>query len=191
MDANPLLTRHAEVLALFTDRVHAVRQDQWQAPTPCTGWSVRDLVRHLTGEQLWVPELVTARRTVAEIGDTFAGDVLGENPVTVWDRAAAGARAAFAEPGALERRVGLSYGESTAAAYCSQMVADAVVHAWDLSRAIGADERLPEELVSFTVREFGPYSADLETTGLFDAPVEPPAGADAQTKLLALLGRTV
>ncbi|NEA77396.1 TIGR03086 family protein, partial [Streptomyces sp. SID13588] len=94
------------------------------------------------------------------------------------------------EPGALGRRVRLSYGESTAAAYCSQMVADAVVHSWDLSRAIGADERLPDELVSFSVAEFGSYSADLEKTGLFDAPVEQPAGADAQTGLLALVGRT-
>ncbi|HET6859385.1 MAG TPA: TIGR03086 family metal-binding protein [Streptomyces sp.] len=191
MDTNPLLARHDEALALFTDRVHAVRPDQWQAPTPCTGWSVRDLVRHLTEEQLWVPELVTGQRTVAEVGDAFDGDVLGEDPAAAWDRAATGSRAAFAEPGALERRVQLSYGESTAAAYCSQMVADAVVHAWDLSRAIGADERLPDGLVNFTVREFGPYSADLEKTGLFGAPVEPPAGADVQTKLLSLLGRSV
>jgi uncharacterized protein (TIGR03086 family) len=68
-------------------------------------------------------------------------------------------------------------------------VTDLTVHAWDLSRAIGADERLPDDLLKFTVREITPYAADLAKTGLFAAPVEPPPGADVQTKLLCLLGR--
>ncbi|MBT2487313.1 TIGR03086 family protein [Streptomyces sp. ISL-96] len=186
---NPLLTRHSEALALFGGHVHAVRENQWQAPTPCTDWSVRDLVNHVTVEQLWVPPLVTEQRTTEEVD--IEGDVLGDDPVAVWDRAAADAREAFAAPGALERTVELSYGQATCAAYCAQMVSDLVVHAWDLARAIGADERLPEDLVNFTVREVGPYSADLEKSGLFAAPVEPPPGADVQTKLLALLGRRV
>ncbi|WKX73251.1 TIGR03086 family metal-binding protein [Streptomyces sp. XD-27] len=188
---NPLLTRHGEALDLFTDRVHAIRPDQWDAPTPCTEWSVRDLVNHLTAEQLWVPPLVRDGSTIEEQGDAFDGDVLGDDPVAAWDRAAAEARAAFAAPGAIERTVRLSYGDTPASDYCAQMISDAVVHAWDLSRGIGADERLPAALVDFTVREVTPYAADLEKSGLFASPVEPPAGADVQTKLLALLGRRV
>ena len=69
------------------------------------------------------------------------------------------------------------------------MTADAVVHTWDLSRAIGADERLPESLVAAALREVEPYAGALEGSGLFAAPVQPPAGADAQTRLLCLLGR--
>ncbi|MEU2671065.1 TIGR03086 family metal-binding protein [Streptomyces sp. NPDC007164] len=184
-----ILERHGEVLRLFTDRVHAVREDQWSAATPCTEWTVRDLVAHLTAEQLWVPPLVTGGRTVAEVGDAFAGDVLGEDPVAAWDRAAAGARGAFETPGALEGTVNLSYGDTATDAYCAQMVADAVVHAWDLSRAVGADERLPARLVDFTRREVGPYAKDLSRSGLFDAPVETAPDADPQTRLLALLGR--
>ncbi|MGR8007243.1 TIGR03086 family metal-binding protein [Streptomyces hypolithicus] len=191
---NPLLARQNEALAYFGERVHAVRQDQWELPTPCTEWSVRDLVTHLTVEQLWVPPLV-AGRTMEQAKDGFGfdidGDVLGDDPAAAWDRAAEGARAAFAGAGALERSVRLSYGQTEAAAYCAQMVSDAVVHAWDLSRAIGADERLPRELVDFAAREVGPYSAELEKSGLFAAPVEPPAAADVQTKLLSLLGRRV
>ncbi|MFG3530401.1 TIGR03086 family metal-binding protein [Streptomyces sp. NPDC047917] len=106
--------RHGEALRLFTDRVQAVREDQWSAPTPCAGWAVRDLVAHLTSEQLWVPPLVTGGRTVAEAGCAFAGDVLGEDPVAAWDRAAAGARGAFEAPEALERTVDLSYGDTAA-----------------------------------------------------------------------------
>ncbi|WP_274563882.1 TIGR03086 family metal-binding protein [Streptomyces spiramyceticus] len=191
MKKNPLLERHEKALKLFTDRVHAVREEQWQLATPCTEWSVRDLVGHLTEEQLWVPPLVSEGRTIADVGDEFEGDVLGDDPVAVWDRAAERARAALAEPGALERTVHLSYGTSTGHAYCAQMVTDLVVHAWDLSRAIGADERLPDDLVKFAVREIGPNSAELEKSGLFAAPVEAPPGADVQTKLLSLTGRRV
>ncbi|MGW1733448.1 TIGR03086 family metal-binding protein [Streptomyces sp. NBC_00121] len=189
--ARDLLDRHAEAFQLFTDRVHAVRDDQWSVSTPCTEWSVRDLVAHLTSEQLWVPMLLTEGRTVDEVGDAFDGDVLGDDPVTVWDRAAAEAREAFAAPGALKRTVSLSYGDSAADAYCAQMVSDAVVHSWDLSRAIGSDERLPEELVEFTRREVGPYVKGLSQTGLFAPPVKTEKGADPQTELLALLGRQI
>ncbi|MGW7055247.1 TIGR03086 family metal-binding protein [Streptomyces sp. NPDC054887] len=193
---NPLLTRHGEALALFDRHVHAVGEDQWQAPTPCTDWSVRDLVNHLTLEQLWVPPLVSEGRSTGDgadgsLGFDPEGDVLGDDPVAAWERAAAAAREAFSAPGALERTVELSYGPTPCAAYCSQMVADLVVHAWDLARGIGADDRLPAELVDFTVREVGPYSAELEKSGLFAAPVEPPPGADVQTKLLSLMGRRV
>ncbi|MGW7364446.1 TIGR03086 family metal-binding protein [Streptomyces sp. NPDC054841] len=186
---NRLLDRYAQALALFTDRVHAVRTDQWDAATPCSEWSVRDLVNHVTSEQFWVPPLVSEGRTIADVGDAFDGDVLGDHPAVTWDRAASAAKAAFNEPGALDRTVRLSYGESTVADYCSQTVADTVVHTWDLSRGIGADETLPDELVGFTEEEISPYAADLVKSGLFAPAVKPPAGADAQTKLLCLLGR--
>jgi uncharacterized protein (TIGR03086 family) len=189
MADNPLLARHEEALELFTERVHAIGPDQWDAPTPCAEWSVRDLVNHLAVEQMWVPPLVREGSSVADQGDALEGDLLGDDPVATWDAVAAAARDTFREPGALERTVALSYGEAPATHYCAQMTADAAVHAWDLSRAIGAEEQIPKPLVDFSVREVAPYAADLEESGLFAAPVEPPPGADAQTKLLALLGR--
>ncbi|MFE2447094.1 TIGR03086 family metal-binding protein [Streptomyces sp. NPDC059426] len=189
MAENPLLARHGEALDLFTERVHAIRPNQWDDPTPCTEWTVRDLVNHLAVEQMWVPPLVREGASVADQGNALEGDLLGDDPVATWDVVVAAARDAFREPGALDRMVELSYGESPATQYCAQMTADAAVHAWDLSRAIGAEERIPKPLVDFSVREVAPYAADLEESGLFAAPVEPPAGADAQTRLLALLGR--
>jgi len=188
-DRNPLLDRHGAALDLFGDRVHAVRDDQWEAGTPCTDWSVRDLVNHLVSEQLWVAPMVRDGATVESVGDAFDGDVLAPDPAASWDTAARAARDAFSAPGALERTIHLSFGDTAGRDYCTQMVTDLVVHAWDLSRAIGADEQLPDDLVDFVVREVTPYAAELEKSGLFAAPVEPPPGADVQTKLLCLLGR--
>ncbi|MFF4229875.1 TIGR03086 family metal-binding protein [Streptomyces sp. NPDC001820] len=188
-DVATLLNRHSEALALFTERVHAVRADQWDDPTPCTEWSVRDLVNHLTSEQLWVPDLVTDGVGIDDVGNAYDGDVLGAHPRASWDAAARAARRAFGASGALERTVLLSYGETPAVAYCAQMITDAVVHSWDLSRAIGAPERLPDALVSFALDEVTPYASELSKSGLFAPPIEPPPGDSHQTVLLALLGR--
>lgn len=125
-----LLERHAEALRLFGERVRDVRGDQWGAPTPCTEWNVRELVNHVTAEQLWIPPLVSEGRTVEELAGSFSGDVLGEDPVAAWDRASAAAHAAFAASGALDRTVRLSYGPALGSAYCSELTADCVVHTW-------------------------------------------------------------
>lgn len=69
------------------------------------------------------------------------------------------------------------------------MITDAVVHTWDLSRGIGAPERLPAALVSFALDEVTPYASGLSKSGLFAPPIEPPPGDSHQTRLLALLGR--
>ncbi|MFG2876553.1 TIGR03086 family metal-binding protein [Streptomyces sp. NPDC048337] len=184
-----LLEQHAAALRLFGERLRAVADDQWDAPTPCTDWTVRDLVNHVAGEQLWIPPLVADGRTVEEMGDAFSGDVLGDDPVAAWDKASAAAHAAFAAPGALERTVRLSYGPALGRAYCSELTADCVVHAWDLSRGIGADDRLPDDLVEFSIKEVMPYADGLAASGMYAEPLEVPAGANAQTRLLALLGR--
>ncbi|MFG2714623.1 TIGR03086 family metal-binding protein [Streptomyces goshikiensis] len=184
-----LLEQHAAALRLFGERVRAVGDDQWDLPTPCTEWSVRALVNHVTGEQRWIPPLVGEGRTVEDVGDSLTGDLLGDDPVAAWERAAAAARAAFDEPGALDRTVRLSYGPALGRAYCSELTADCVVHAWDLARAIGAEGRLPDGLVEFSIKEVMPYADGLAAGGLFAAPLDVPAGADAQTRLLAMVGR--
>ena len=99
-------------VARFGDRVADVQPDRWDRPTPCEGWDVRELVNHVTGEQLWAPHLV-AGETVEQVGDRYDGDVLGDDPVGAWRRAAPGSVEAFAEPGALDRTVHLSYGDES------------------------------------------------------------------------------
>ncbi len=182
------LTLHARALDGFGRRVHAVRPGQWHDATPCTDWDVRDLVAHLVGEQRWVPPLL-AGQTMADVGDRFAGDVLGDDPARSWDDAAAGARGAFAEPGALGGTVALSYGEADAEHYLFEMIADLVVHAWDLVRGIDGDESLDPQLVRVVYGRTQPHADALAASGLFDPPVAVDADADEQTKLLALFGR--
>ncbi len=182
------LSLHATALDEFDRRVRAVRSDQWHEPTPCSDWDVRTLVDHLVTEQLWVPLLLDGA-TVEDVGDRFDGDQLGDDPVAAWSRASAAAREAFAAPGALHRPVELSYGRRPAEGYCQEMTMDLAVHAWDLARGIGADERLDSDLVAAVHEAVAQHAEQLAATGLFDPPVPVADDADTQTRLLALLGR--
>lgn len=182
------LSLHATALEEFDRRVRAIGSDQWHEPTPCSDWDVRALVDHLVTEQLWVPLLLDGA-TIEDVGDRFDGDQLGDDPIAAWSRASAAARQAFTVPGALHRPVELSYGRRPAEGYCQEMTIDLAVHAWDLARGIGADERLDDDLVD-AVHEWVRRDADhLAAIGLFDPPVPVAEDADTQSRLLAALGR--
>src|SRR5262245_57367011 len=105
------LYRHS--VQSFADRVAEVRPEQWGGATPCVGWDVRALVNHVVSEELWSVPLF-AGATIAEVGDRFEGDLLGEDPVTAAAEAAEDAQAAVSEVGALERTVHLSFGDTPA-----------------------------------------------------------------------------
>ena len=172
----------------FGQRVMAIGADDWNRPTPCSEWSVRDLVRHLVYEELWAPPLL-AGATIAEIGERFEGDILGDVPQVAGKEAAAQALAA-ASPSSLGRTVHLSFGDFPGQEYLGQLTADHVIHAWDLARGIGGDERLAPDLVQFVYDFMVPQAEQWAAAGVFAAPVDVPADADIQSKLLAMSGRT-
>lgn len=123
-----LLELHRRAMQEFGRRVHAVEADQWHERTACTDWDVHTLVNHLVSEQLWVPPLLNGAR-MADVGDRYDGDQLGDDPAGAWDRASHAAREAWIRPGALDQTVHLSFGESPATLYCWQMTLDLGVHA--------------------------------------------------------------
>lgn len=172
----------------FGQRVMAIGAGDWTRPTPCTDWNVRDLVRHLVYEELWTPPLL-AGATVAEVGDRFEGDILGDDPQVAWKEAAAHAVAAAA-PNVLGRTVHLSFGDFPGQEYLGQLTADHTIHAWDLARGIDADERLDPELVQFVFDFMAPQADQWAAAGVFAPAVDVAADAELQAKLLAMSGRT-
>jgi uncharacterized protein (TIGR03086 family) len=134
---------HNRTVGDFARLVNEVGPDQWTAPTPCADWNVRELVNHVVGEELWVVPLMEGK-TVADVGDSLDGDLLGDDPVTA---AFAAARAAQEAAGAPIDKVHLSYGDEDPPEYLRQLAADHLVHGWDLAAAIGAEPRLDPEVV--------------------------------------------
>jgi uncharacterized protein (TIGR03086 family) len=178
----------------FTDRVHAVGEDQWQQGTPCAEWTVADLVGHLIEEHRWAAPLLhgqdleSAGKIVAGSRKLPVDGGVGANRAEEWDEAAVESADAFAADGALDRTVSLSRGPTPARTYIGEMIFDLVVHAWDLGRAIGYDKPLPEDVVEAVYAEV-PNFGDLSESGMFAGPVDVPDDAPTIDKLVARTGR--
>ena len=68
---------------------------------------------------------------------------------------------------------------------------DVVIHQWDLARATGLDEHLDPDDVHAIFEAMEPMDEMMRANGVFGPKVEPPPGADEQTRLLAFMGRRV
>ena len=89
-----------------------------------------------------------AGRTIAEVGDSLDGDLLGDEPVRAALEAAMEATKVTADKLPGGGTVQLSYGEEQLSEYVHQLAADHLVHSWDLAVATGGDTRLDPHLVS-------------------------------------------
>ncbi len=173
----------------FDSRVAAVQPDQWSHFTPCAEWDVRALVNHVTVENLWVPPLL-AGSTIAEVGDRFDGDQLGDDPQASSRQAATAATDAATALDSVDTAVHISSGDVPTHEYLMQIGADNLVHAWDLAIAVGADTRLDGELVDAVAAWFEDNEDSYRAGGAIAARPSISDDADAQTRLLAMYGRT-
>jgi uncharacterized protein (TIGR03086 family) len=179
---------HGQAIDVFDRAVHKVGLTDWDSPTPCGDWNVRELVNHIVVDQLWVPDVLDGR-TLAEVGDKFDGDQLHDDPLEAWRAASDVARSAWLRPGVLDSTVHLSSGDQPAAEYGWQMTTDLTVHGWDLATALGADAAIPDELAEALLAFIEPQKDAWSATGLFGTPVAVPDDAPPSARLVGLLGR--
>jgi uncharacterized protein (TIGR03086 family) len=179
---------HARALEATGNIVRGVRADRWHAATPCAGWDARALVNHLVAGSLWAAELA-AGGTIEGVGARLDGDLLGDDPAAAYERSAAAAAAVFARPGALDAPCAVSYGPVPGSVYAGHRFVDVLVHGWDLAVATGQDYALDPGLMAACQRIVEPQLDAFRGAGALGPPVAVRAGASAQTRFLALLGR--
>ncbi|MEU2225887.1 TIGR03086 family metal-binding protein [Streptomyces sp. NPDC018347] len=172
----------------FGVRVHAVDGHRWNDSTPCSEWTVRDLVNHLAGEHLWVPHLL-AGENLEQVGDRYDGDVVGADPVRAWDEAAERSLAAWKGAG-LSGTARFSFGEAPLTVYADQILVDLTVHEWDLARGSGQPEGLDPAAVDHALAYARANAERMASLGIIAAPVHT-TSSDPAVQLLSLLGRTV
>ena len=187
----------AAALAGTEPLVAAIGADEWALPTPCTGWSVRDVVNHLVGGNLLFvrvlggeplpprEELLAASRT----------DRLGDDAAGAFRASADALLDAFRSDGALERVVTVPAGTVPGIAALHLRTVEALVHGWDVARATGRPLAFPDALVeqelAFTAATLPRLPPRPAGQGPF-APAQPvPDDAPALDRLAALLGRSV
>jgi len=183
MDPNTLYHRTVESWAAC---VNAVAPEQWDDPTPCAEWTVRDLVNHVVGEDRWTVPLMEGR-TIEQVGTALDGDLLGPDPIASALSAAKESVSVVADRLPRGNKVHLSYGDEESEEYVRQLAADHLVHGWDLAAATGGATRLDPHLVADVAAWFRERE-DLYRSGGVIGPRAPLTG-DPQADLLAAFGR--
>lgn len=181
--ATDWIAMQALAAAEFGRRVAAVTN--WDAPTPDSEWTTRDLVAHVVDEQRWIPKLLTGCDYAQAQADL---EPIGDDLVAEWHRFATSATDAWRKA-PQDTPVHLSTDVVPAAQYLTEQTSDITIHTWDLARATGTEESLPDELVRAVWEYFEPQIEDLAATGLYAPPVDVTEDSPLQVRLLAVTGR--
>jgi uncharacterized protein (TIGR03086 family) len=174
--------RYARLSRAFGDKVAAVGAGSWDNPSPCEGWTARDVVRH--GVDSHGLFLGFVDRTLDDIPS------VDDDPRAAFEAARSVVLADLEAP----ERAGAAYesifGPSTFEQGIGRFICfDLIVHGWDLARATGQDDRIDPEDVAALRTAAESFGVAMRGPGAFGPEVEPPPGADDQDRLMAFLGR--
>lgn len=165
-----------------------VPQDAWGAPTPCSEWTVRQVLNHARLDQQALVMQINA--DIAPTADPFSPeDALPEDPLGSLDRILVATTAAW-ESGRDWETVPTPMGPMPANLGTAAAALDAGLHAWDIAKATGQDHPLSDDLAD----GLGEISARIvdfvrDNFGKYGPVVVVPDNASPSVKLLAFTGR--
>lgn len=154
----------------------------WEAASPCEGWTARDVVAHM----------IDAQRDFLTGHDVVLGDRpdVDADPARAWADHRDAVLAVVADDDVTGTAFDGHFGPTTVGETLDRFyVFDMIAHRWDIARAAGRDERFTvEELdrLETAIEGFGPA---IHAEGICKPGVEAPEDADRQTRVLASLGR--
>jgi uncharacterized protein (TIGR03086 family) len=177
--------RYQRIADGFAARVAGIGDaSAWTAATPCTEWTVRDLVGHVVSVHRQVVAGLDASAPPAPATDA---DLAG-----AWNEVTAEIRAALADPRRASAPVSGRFAPMPLEDLIGRLLcSDTLVHTWDLSRATGQDEQLDPAGITYAFTMLQPADEAIRGPGSFGPKIEPPPGADERTRFLCFLGRRV
>lgn len=174
-------------VSIWSEQVAAVGPDDWSGPTPCTDWDVTALVGHLVGEQRWMRPMLEGK-TIAEVGDSLEGDLLGADPKQNAKEAEIDSLDAVGSLFDGSATVHVSYGDDSAENYLRQVSSDHLIHSWDLATALGRPIEMPADLVADVADWFADWEAAYRQFGAIGE--RGTSDGTPQGDLLAAFGRS-
>ena len=183
MDIVTTLEKSANATATVAQ---GVRPDQFDSPTPCSEWTVEELMNHLIGSL----EYFTARAEGAPAGrPQSAPKTTYDQTVAHLQSAAVATAEAWRRPGALEQTIDTGAGKMPGSAMATLVASEMLTHGWDLAKATGqkmpADDVDVEPILEGMKKTLKP---EARKPG-FGPEVQPKPDAAPIDQLAAFLGR--
>jgi uncharacterized protein (TIGR03086 family) len=181
-----LIERDRRAVIATMELVSEIEPADLARATPCDGWTVYDLVAHMTGQQIG---FAAAARGAGDSLAVWAPSSSSYTDVCV------DVLAAFAAPGVQERGFALPEirdgGIFPAPIAVSFHLVDNVVHAWDVAVSIGATFDLDQDVLGAALRiaELVPNGPARLREGAAFAPGRAGDAIDDLERVLLLLGR--
>jgi uncharacterized protein (TIGR03086 family) len=175
----------------FLQRLDQVTEASLDLDTPCEGWTVTELLQHVTAGCQMVLALLDGASS-ADLRPIFSAssEIRGSQLIDACRAGVVAARDGLRDLEDPTIVVHFPFGDIPVSRLRQLRVSDLGIHTWDLARAIGADERLPAEVVETATASLEAMGTALPP-GMFG---EGPSGslgegADTQERLLDLSGR--
>ena len=188
----------------LTDVIFQIKEDQWDMkmpddfPTfdPEANYTLREIITYHAYDEAWVPAMLLGK-TMEEVGkdafgEPFDNELLDGDPKEKYsalsDKAIAAALS-LSEHELDTRIVHFSYGDFPAREALRHITSFRGLRVYDLSKALGINTTMSEELVTGLWEMIEPRAEAWRTQGVFQRIFEVPEDAPLQDRLLGLTGR--
>jgi uncharacterized protein (TIGR03086 family) len=184
-----VISQLESILPTASDVADRVRPEQFDDPTPCATFTVRDLFSHMIGGASQFAPQLRGQTPSASIESSPLADP--ERPAAL--RAALeDLLAAVKEPGALGQTVQLPFGAVPGEVLARFLTVDGMVHTWDIATATGQEydpgDALAESVLA-TARDL--IAPDMRDGDTFAPETAVADTAPAIVRLAAFTGRSV
>jgi uncharacterized protein (TIGR03086 family) len=172
----------------FTACVHVLGPDDWDRPTPCAGWTTRDVLGHVGGATRFGMQLVSGQSPTLppteQPGSTVEGD-----PMAWWAALVGPIRIAL-DGVDLAKVLDSPRGPRSIADGLRFPAVDLFIHGWDLVRSTGRSVEIPTEVIEFARNAFAEFpDAAMRNPRVFGPEREASAAASPSDAFLAWTGR--
>jgi len=170
-----LLTLYGRASQWTEDKVSGA--PSLDAPTPCDEWTLRELLNHMLETQWYF--INAGRGADASPPGPNPPNILSDNPTADFHLARAEVLTVFGQQ-EVRDKTGMALGTA---------FADSLLHGWDVARATGQDDQMPEGLPQAAYDVIHGRFTDEQRKGIFKPEVPVDADATPQQRLLAYTGR--